>query len=348
MLKEYVLVNLFEDFISKSASRKRVKPNGNAIKSTTLLNYKSTLSTLKSFEQTRKCSFIIKIHNRPSPAFLLSQFKYWKRFYFYLTQYLYKTRGCYDNYVGSVIKSVRAFFKYLRKERFPSMGTYYEVFYVPHEEVPILVLTSDRLRFLIHDTAFRQQLTVSECSAKDFLVFGCAVGLRFSDLHNIKGKDILEANNDKYLKCTSIKTETESLVLLPEFARTIVSKYAGIWGVNKPLFPVKSLHQFNAQLRSIAKKAGWTETVRKVRHRRGIRYVMTRKNSKKDLRFCDLISSHIMRRTAITSMLMAGIPEQVVRKISGHSPTSGSFYRYVKYSQAFLDASLLKMHRVFD
>lgn len=347
-MQKYVLVDLFQDFINKSASKKRLKPNGHALKAGTLLNYQCTLNTLKAFEAYQHSNYHLLIHAKPTPHFILAQFNYWKRFYFHFTQYLYKTRGCYDNYVGSVIKSIRAFFKYLRKEKYPGMGAYHEAFYVPHEEVPIIVLSADRLRFLIHDSAFKTKLSSTESSAKDFLVFGCAVGLRFSDLINIRGKDILDLTGEKYLKWTSIKTETESLVLLPEFAIKIAAKYSGIRPPDKRLFPIKSLHQFNAQLRSIAFKAGWIELIPKIRHRRGLRCVLTHKTSKKELRFCDLISSHIMRRTAITTMLLAGIPEQVVRKISGHSATSGSFYRYVKYTQQFLDASLMKMHKIFE
>ncbi|MBK6380987.1 MAG: hypothetical protein IPF72_15415 [Chitinophagaceae bacterium] len=43
-----------------------------------------------------------------------------------------------------------------------------------------------------------------------------------------------------------------------------------------------------------------------------------------------------MRRTAIT-MLMLGMKEHVVRKISGHADNSKSFYRYVNLVQSYLD-----------
>jgi intergrase/recombinase len=44
-----------------------------------------------------------------------------------------------------------------------------------------------------------------------------------------------------------------------------------------------------------------------------------------------------MRRTAITTMLMLGMKEHVVRKISGHADNSKSFYRYVNLVQSYLD-----------
>lgn len=44
-----------------------------------------------------------------------------------------------------------------------------------------------------------------------------------------------------------------------------------------------------------------------------------------------------MRRTAITSMLRLKMPEHLVKKVSGHSPNSKEFYKYVAISQNKLD-----------
>jgi hypothetical protein len=52
-----------------------------------------------------------------------------------------------------------------------------------------------------------------------------------------------------------------------------------------------------------------------------------------------------MRRTAITTMLRLGMNEQAVRRISGHAAGSKEFYRYVAYSQTFLDT---ETDRIFD
>jgi len=52
-----------------------------------------------------------------------------------------------------------------------------------------------------------------------------------------------------------------------------------------------------------------------------------------------------MRRTAITSMLCLGMPEHLVRKISGHAANSKEFFRYVLLSQSFIDD---ETDKVFD
>ena len=57
-----------------------------------------------------------------------------------------------------------------------------------------------------------------------------------------------------------------------------------------------------------------------------------------------MVSSHIMRKTAITTMLMLGMPENFVKKISGHAPNSKAFHRYVNFVQSYMDKEIDKVH----
>ncbi|MDR0872554.1 MAG: hypothetical protein LBN27_03670 [Prevotellaceae bacterium] len=58
----------------------------------------------------------------------------------------------------------------------------------------------------------------------------------------------------------------------------------------------------------------------------------------------DMVTAHTMRRTAITNMLSLGMSENVVRKISGHTPGSKEFFRYVEYAQSVLDEETQRYH----
>jgi hypothetical protein len=49
-------------------------------------------------------------------------------------------------------------------------------------------------------------------------------------------------------------------------------------------------------------------------------------------------------KDAVSTMLMLGMPESAVRKISGHAANSSAFYRYVNYVQAYLDQGIDKVH----
>jgi intergrase/recombinase len=52
-----------------------------------------------------------------------------------------------------------------------------------------------------------------------------------------------------------------------------------------------------------------------------------------------------MRKTAISTMLTLGMPEHIVRKISGHAANSKEFFRYVKMAQNVIDK---EADKVFD
>lgn len=56
-----------------------------------------------------------------------------------------------------------------------------------------------------------------------------------------------------------------------------------------------------------------------------------------------------MRRTAITTLLMLGVPEMMVRRISGHAGGSREFYRYVCIVQDYLSTEVKKaQQRLID
>lgn len=50
----------------------------------------------------------------------------------------------------------------------------------------------------------------------------------------------------------------------------------------------------------------------------------------------DFITPHMLRRTAITTMLIGGVPEHHVRELSGHKHGSPAFARYVAYSGDYM------------
>jgi hypothetical protein len=127
---------------------------------------------------------------------------------------------------------------------------------------------------------------------------------------------------------------------LPDYAKVILNKFTGR---KKSLFPPISNVNFNLSIKKIALLAGWTEEITKTRNKRGEAFEHFKANNE-NFRFCDIISSHTMRRTAITTFLRLGMNEINVRQISGHKANSTSFYRYVSYNDGFMDDELDKVY----
>lgn len=346
MKKYRPIIPLFKQFIKDSELGKRLKKNGERIKPNSISNYFYVLNNLVNF--TIKTGFDLRICDvsNLSKKEYISEKKYWKNFYLKFTAFMYNN-GCYDNYVGGNIKLIRTFFIYLKQERFIDTGDFQLQFYVRHENVEILVLSPDQLKFFIHDVEFEKSLTKQLKWLKDVFVFGCTTALRYSDIFAITPQNFEQQNEQWYLKVKSQKTKTYTAIKLPTYAVVIYKKYRNS-NSKIPLFKFITLYNFNKNIKRLGALAGLTNPIETTRERQG--EVITIEKSKEDTQylFCDRMSSHMMRRTAITTLLILGMPDHLVRKISGHSAGSNSFNRYVHYAQTYIDHEIDKVHRKLE
>jgi len=322
-------------------SGKRLQKNGRSMRKRSIDTYLALQKNLQQYSiEKNKVLRIRDIDRLNTTRARIIERNYWERFYFGFTEFLYEKAD--DNYVGSQIKLLRAFFNYLNERMEPAVGDFYKQFYATKEEVPVVVLYPERLNFLIYDKEFEKKLPKHLKKHKDMFVFGCSTALRFSDLVNLKPSNLEHLNNNVYVSYRSIKTSTYTRVYLPDYAKDILKKYKRR---KKSLFPPISNVNFNVAIKKIALLAGWTEAVEKTRNKRGqpFAHFKDEKNTV-NYRFCDLLASHTMRRTAITTMLLCGMNEMNVRIISGHKANSTSFYRYVNYSDSFMDDEMEAFH----
>jgi integrase len=342
MKKASPIIPLFNQFIKDTETGKRLKKNGEKIKSGSIDNYRYVLHNLIKFSTDTAFELRICDAQKLSTRELSSEKNYWKKFYQKYTEYLYKN-GCHDNYVGANIKVIRVFFNYLKNDKDFFTGDFQRLFYVRKEEIEIFVLSPEQLKFLIHDKEFEQKLTASLQKIKDIFVFGCTTGLRYSDIFLLTSKNFEMVNGEWFLKLKSLKTKTFSFIKLPSYAITIFEKYIST-NSKQTIFGKISLFNFNKNLKLIGEEALFTAPIEVSREKQGKTQKLTKKTDKTKNRFCDKMSSHMMRRTAITTMLILGMPEHLVRKISGHSTSSSSFNRYVHYAQSYIDLEISKVH----
>jgi len=342
MKKLNSILPLFKQFIKETETGKRLKKNGERIKPQSIENYKYVLNNLIQFSSDTKFELRICDASRLTKKEFLTEKNYWKKFYQKFTEYLYK-KGCHDNYVGANIKTIRVFFNYLKNDKDFHTGDFQRLFYIRKEEIEIFVLSPEQLRFLIHDNEFENSLTPTQKWIKDVFVFGCTTGLRFSDIFLLTNKNFEKTENDFYLKIKSQKTKTFTSIKLPSYAIEIYQKYRQK-DSKSTVFGKISLFNFNKSLKKIGELANLTDTIEVSREKQGKVQKITRKTDKTKNRFCDKMSSHMMRRTAITTLLILGMPEHLVRKISGHSSASNSFNRYVHHAQSYMDKEIEKVH----
>ena len=337
--KELSFFDLYDRFISDSKKGKRLQPNGKRISSGTVANYSYTRQLLFSFCQQKGFSLRIRPARYLNSRQLETEKNYWKKFYKRFTDWLYHDCGHYDNYVGQNIKNIRVFFNYLNKELALGVGEFHKLFYVRKEEIAIFPLLPEELNFLIYNMEFENSLSKRMKEVKDLFVFGCTVALRVSDLLALKKTNLRINNGQYYLVVRSIKTATDTVIKLPSYAADIILKQKR----QKGLLPHFNKTNLNKYVKQLLELAGFTHPVHVTRGKRGV--AVQQKKEQQSFRFCDAATTHTMRRTAITTMLSLGVPEQVVRKISGHSASGKEFYRYVLWAQTYQDQA---MENMFD
>jgi integrase len=341
--KDYDFFQLFDVFLKETQKGRRVQKNGKRVRDSSMLPYTYLRKLLWDFSLKKNFSLRITRINQFKKREIQAQKKYWSRFYTEFTDYLYKDCDCYDNYVGSNIKRLRAFFNYLNDEKEMNVGSFHKKFYVHTEEIEIITLIPEQLNFLIYNKEFEASLPEHLKKTKDMFVFGCTVALRVSDIFKLSFQNIELLNGKHYLQVRSQKTNTLTRIVLPDYAVEIIHKYSK---TSKTIFSEISNARFNINIKTLIELTTWTDERIKTRQKRG-QPVLVYKNekTKTPYRFCDLITSHTMRRTAITTMLCLHMPENLVRKISGHAPGSKEFFRYVQLSQKYMDH---ETEKVFD
>jgi len=340
--KELSFTNFYLKFIIDSRKGRRLQPNGKRISEGTVKNYEYSLQLVHLFCEKKNFSLRIRPARKLNKRELLAEKNYWKKFYNRFCDYLYNDCNFYDNYAGQHIKNLKAFFNYLNKELMPGVGDFHKQFYVRKEDISIFPLMPEELGFLIYNMEFDASLDRRMKEVKDFVVFGCTVALRFSDLNSLKMSNVRNINEQHYLSVRSKKTGVDTLIKLPSYAVEITRRYKKL---NKRLLPTFNKSNLNKYIKKLFELAGFTYHVMVTRAKRGKTCELKKIHADKKhaFRFCDVATTHTMRRTAITTMLSLGVPEQIVRKISGHSPGSKEFYRYVSWAQSYQDKETEKM-----
>lgn len=326
---------MIRTFIIETSSGKRLKTDGKRVRTSTLQNYIHTYNIIKEFSEKKNFELLMPVLKGNNKREMDAAQKYWEKFYIQLTNYMYYDKNYFDNYVGMLIKNVRTIMAFIKNKKNINIGYFYKSFYATREEIPIIALNPQQLNYLIYDEKLNADLPDKLKIAKDMFVFGCTVCLRVSDLMDIKWQNIIIQNNDYYLNINSKKTGTFTSIKLPSYAVEIIQKYKT---KKITVFPKMSKICFNDRVKKLGIYIDNNEPVIKTRTKRGVANIIYKdKAKKKHFVLADLISSHTMRRTGITTMLRMGMPEFLVRKISGHSANSREFFRYVQLAQEYLD-----------
>ncbi|REC76072.1 hypothetical protein DRF60_14405 [Chryseobacterium elymi] len=166
-------------------------------------------------------------------------------------------------------------------------------------------------------------------TAKDWLVLGCYLGQRASDLLRMNKRMIYtktdaDGNSFRFIEITQQKTGEKVVIPLHDEVESILEKYHGDFPPTFASNPGSNSVLFNRHIKKVCELAGVHEMVKgKVYNEE------TKKNEIVETEKCNLVSSHVCRRSFATNFYgnkMFTTPQ--LMSITGHKSES-QFLNYI-------------------
>lgn len=304
--ERFLLTKCFERYITTPPVKKtKSKPRTAA----TITKYNTLKFKIEGFEKFTKTKYYVKDVN----------IEFRDSFFNYLVtqeKLSENTAGRYLSFVKTVCLDAKIRGAEVNKELEVVTGT--------SEEAYKIFLTFDEI-YKIENKVFKR---VALDNARDWLVIGCYIGQRVSDLLNLTSKNIIYKNGLHLIELTQKKTGKKVVIPISEPVQDILDKRKGE-------FPSKiSAAKFNEHIKEVAKQAGLTQKVEGAK----IDNLVSEEEMKKGASAVhrkivgkfpkwELVTSHICRRSFATNYYGEMITP-LIMNITGHS-TEKQFLEYV-------------------
>jgi integrase len=283
---------LIDRFINNEILHKGKERVYNTIKS-----YKTTKGHLEEFEKKNKYKITFDSINLD--------------FYYQFVSFL-KKKGLAPNSIGKDIKDIKTFMREaVDMELTDNLQFEKSKFSVIREETHAVYLKeSEIIKLYQCDLSSQPRLE----QVRDLFVFGCFVGLRFSDFSDVKPENVQEIDSELFLRVKTKKMGNRVTIPCNQIVKEIFKKYDSM--PNK-LPRAISNQKFNDYVKEACKIAGLVEK--------------GRLENNTELELWESISSHTARRSFATNLYNEGFPVLDIMKITGHK-TEKAFLRYIKFS----------------
>lgn len=280
------------------------KKAGKARSDATLKNFRLTRSRLLEFEREKK--------------YPLTYDNITLDFYEKLVGYLRSKkengqRTISDSSIGNTIKDLKTIMGVAADRDYTSnMQFKKKAFAKLADETDAIYLTWDEILIVYrHDFSGNPSLD----AVRDLFIFGCCVGLRYSDYSAVKPENIVKDNGDYFIKMKTQKTGEQVIIPCHPVVLEIFRKYKDR---ENRLPKAISNQKFNDYVKEVCKVVGLIDK--------------GRLQSEPDLQLWECVSSHTARRSFATNLYLEGFPVIDLMKITGHK-TESAFLTYIKVSK---------------
>jgi len=226
-----------------------------------------------------------------------------------------------NNTYAKNLKKLKTFFRWCKEKGWFNGNL---IIKYKENEGAIIFLTKEELVILENATLSTKLLD----RIRDIFIFGIFTGLRYGDLRSLKKNDVREGRIWFYEQKNKATIE-RSIKLMPK-AIEIVEKYKDLPG--DKLLPAYT--NPNEKLKDVFAEAKIERQVTILKKFAG------GKTEETILPLSKLAHSHMERKTFITLGLTMGIPEVVLKSITGHSKNSKAFNRYYNIIDSVKDEAM--------
>lgn len=237
--------------------------------------------------------------------------------------------GHLNNTVSKNLRVFRTFLNWCTQEGYYTGGDI--KIDIKENPIDVIFLTYDEVQHLYNLEIQNPALA----RVRDVFVFGCFTGMRYSDMAKLRHTDV-QANQIKFYITKGGHTVSQTVPLVTQ-SKEILDRYKG-WPTEKAL-PVISNQKMNDALKEVAQLAGFDDLVT-IAEKQGNGQIIETSYKK-----YELITCHTSRKSFITVSMMLGMPESVVKSITGHSKNSKAFARYYDIIDSHKHAEMNKVFK---
>lgn len=242
-----------------------------------------------------------------------------------LQKYIQK-EAALNNTAVKYLNVVRSFFGWMRRQK--HIAHFEFNLSLTENAINVIFLNEEEVKHLAK-VVYKQE---SLARVRDVFVFGCFTGMRYSDIKNLKKTDIV-GNTIRFYNQKNGTTVAQTVSLLPQ-AKEILERYAV--SPTQSALPVISNQKMNAQLKKVMEEAEFDYHVTIAQKSSTGKITNTIKKK------YELITCHTSRESFITIALNSGMPEVVIKCITGHSKNSRAFAAYYTIREELMKTEMLK------
>lgn len=225
-----------------------------------------------------------------------------------------------ENYLSILLKRLAAVFHWLQKTK-KTKNDPFEDFNIGQEHYgdPIYLTKEERERLTNYEMSQCPEILQEQ---RDIFIFQCLTGCRVGDLLSLKRANV-QGDILEYVpsKTKDIKGDVKLVrVTLHPTALAILDKYSDLTK-GSMLLPFISAPQYNQKIKEVFRYCEITRTVQ---------YLNQRTRQYEARRICDIVTSHMARKTFIGVAYHNTHDPNLIGKMTGHVEGSKAFNRYRK------------------